>query len=143
HRPMTIRWQSHIFWLLVLIGHATVAAAWWWLMPHGFPLTHRRFWMNEALPWITIAAVVIVIALAYRGRLPGARAMLVMLAAMWLTAGIYGRGVFPISLGMKWLALVGIGGAIALASCDGALRRSRLPAALTIPLIVFRRLTGP
>jgi hypothetical protein len=135
HRPMKIRWQSHIFWLLVLIGHAAAAGTWWGLMPHGFPVTHRRFWMNEALPWVAIVLFVATIALAYRGRLRAARGMLVVLAAMWLTAGVYGRFVFPVSFGMKWLALIGMGGIIALATRDEALETARLPVALTIACI--------
>ena len=137
-----IRLQTHIAWMLVLVAHVALAAVWWWLMPHGFPISHRRFWMNEALPWIATAAMVGAIVAAQRDRLRTARGLLVVLAAMWLTIGVYGRGVFPISFGMKWLALVGIGGIVALATSDESLRTARLGVAGTIALALGGMLLG-
>ena len=135
---MKIRWQSHIFWLLVLLGHAVFAVAWWWLMPHGFPPAHPRFWVNEFLPWATVAAVIGVAVAAQRDRLLPARLMLVMLATLWLTAGLYGRGIFPVSFGTKWLLLVAGGVVIAFAAADPAFGRRRMP----IPAAILTALAG-
>jgi hypothetical protein len=137
-----IRLQSHIFWLLVLVGHAALAAVWWWLMPHGFPISNTRFWVNEALPWLTIVAVVAVIVAAQRERLVPARGTLLVIAAMWITAGVYGRGVFPVSFGMKWLLLVGLGGMFALATRDEALLPARMNKAATVGFLLAGVLLG-
>ena len=45
-----------VVWCAVLTSHVWMMIAYWWpTRPHGFPLTHRKFWVNEALPWILSA----------------------------------------------------------------------------------------
>ena len=49
-----------LFWLAVLTAHGTAAVAWWWLLPGGFPMTHPRFWVNQALPVMVLGMVIAV-----------------------------------------------------------------------------------
>ena len=117
-----IRLQSRIFWLLVLIGHGVTAAAWWWLMPRGFPTSHPRFWVNQALPPAVIIIIGITLVAAHRGRVGVVRAMLLSLAAMWLAAAVSGWLVFPKSLGMRSLAAMLASAIIVLAAFAPRLR---------------------
>lgn len=122
-----IRLQSRIFWLLMLIGHGVIPAAWWWVMPHGFPSSHPRFWVNQVLPPTMIVVIGITLAAAVSGRIHIVRATLLSLAAMWLAAAVSGWLIFPRSLGVRSLALVLVSAFIALASFAPALRAGNWP----------------
>src|SRR5580704_2652211 len=53
--PDVVSGRSQV-WQAILIAHIFAAAAWWWLMPHGFPFFHARFWANTALPLLVALA---------------------------------------------------------------------------------------
>jgi hypothetical protein len=40
---------------LLLMFSGLVAATWWWLMPGGFPLEHKRFWTNTTWPALIVS----------------------------------------------------------------------------------------
>lgn len=52
-------WLDRLCWTVILIAHATGAAAWWWLMPGGFDFDHPRFWMNRVLPIVLLLGMLI------------------------------------------------------------------------------------
>ena len=47
--------------LTALVLHSLTGLAWWWLMPHGFGVSHPRFWLNTVMP-LSVAKVTLTIA---------------------------------------------------------------------------------
>lgn len=134
--------QSRIFWLLVLIGHAVVAGAWWCLMPGGFPAGHPRFWSNQIVPPAIILLCGAMLYAAYRDRYGIVRAMIVMLAAMWLTIAISARIMFPISLRTRsWIPLLFFA-CVLMAAFSPAFRGVRWPRVMTPIAVVIGLLLG-
>src|SRR5688500_17853282 len=134
--------QSRIFWLLVLAGHALVAAVWWWLMPGGFPADHPRFWVNQVLPPAMIVLCAAVIVAAHRERHGVVRAAIVMLAAMWLAVGISSRVTFPISLRVRFLIPLLFFACVLVAAFAPALRGVRWPRVMTPVAVLVGILLG-
>jgi hypothetical protein len=129
--------QSRIFWLLVLIGHGVVAAAWWAMMPGGFAVDHPRFWVNQVAPPAMILLCAAVIFAGYRERYGVVRAAIVMLAAMWLAIAISARTTFPISLRTRfWIPLLFFA-CILVAAFAPALRKTRWPKLTTATAVVI------
>jgi hypothetical protein len=100
--------RSGIIWRIVLMAHLVAAAAWWWLMPGGFPPSNGHFWLNQIVPIVVVAAVLL-------GRFNEAArpAVLAGICALWIAAAIAARGVFPVSF--RWLFLVVLVPAMAMA----------------------------
>jgi hypothetical protein len=119
--------QSRLLWLFVLIGHAVGAIGWLWFMPHGFPVAHPRFWANGVVPIVILFVAILAIWAARRERLAVVRIVLLALAAMWATAAVSGRVIFPISTPLRWLAPLGLSAAITVAAFGPRLRRVRWP----------------
>src|SRR4051812_42769009 len=72
--------------LAIITAHATLAMMWWWIMPHGFRFAHSRFWLNEVLPLVVLAASVA----TFRWR-----SLVTFIPWMWLIGGVMGIVVFP------------------------------------------------
>jgi hypothetical protein len=134
--------QSRIFWLLVLIGHALAAAVWWWLMPGGFPAGHPRFWANQVVPPAVILVCGVTLVAAHRERYGIVRAVIVMLAAMWLGMAISARVTFPVSLRVRfWIPLLFFA-CVLIAAFAPALRGVRWPRVMTAAALVTGLLFG-
>ena len=127
HNARVPQLQSRIFWLLVLIGHGVAAAAWWAMMPGGFPVDHPRFWANQAIPPAMILICAAVIFAGSRERYGVVRAAIVMLAVTWLAIAISARMTFPISLRTRfWIPLLFFA-CVLVAAFAPALRKTRWP----------------
>ena len=119
--------QSRLLWLFVLVGHAIGAVGWMWLMPHGFPVAHRRFWANEVVPAALLLAVAVALWSARWERFAVVRVTLLALAVMWGAAAVSGQVIFPISTQLRWLAPLGLAAAICIAAFGPRLRDVRWP----------------
>ncbi len=51
--PVSLFWR--VSWSVFALGILAGSIKWWLMMPHGFPLDHTRFWMNQVLPWAGVA----------------------------------------------------------------------------------------
>jgi hypothetical protein len=149
-------WPTRIwrlFWLLVLVGHAMLAAAWWWAQPGGFSALHPRFWSNRAAPVVVLAlAISTLVALGFE-RMGALRILLPTWPAAWAAAGLASRVVFPITLASLWLVPEGAAAVMGLATFpvwrrgSNALWAAELASALGLALIgaalVFSQRVGP
>lgn len=92
----TISRTAILFWTALLTAHATVAIAWWSLMPGGFPMSSYRFGANRAAPLIILLLAIaarFLIGKQYRGTLP----ILLFLATMWMGIGLGLKAIFPVT----------------------------------------------
>src|SRR5690606_30262375 len=105
----------HVSHLLVLLGHAVIAAAWGWVMPRGFPPDHPRFWVNGVAPPAALVLLGLAIVAARRRRWNLTRSILLMIACFWIAMAASNRLVFPHSRFLLWLAPLAIGGICLLA----------------------------
>jgi hypothetical protein len=103
---------ARTFLACVFTAHLVLAAAWWWLMPGGFPAAHPRFWVNRVLPVGVIAFVATYLWARYRRRDAVLRTLAVAMAAFWLAAAVSARVVFPVT--MRWLWVVPFVGALVI-----------------------------
>lgn len=88
--------------MLILALHLGGAGAWWWLMPGSFPVTHPRFWVNQALPIGVLLAGLVGLA-AWRWKWHATwLAVLYAIPAGWIAAAISFRVVFPVSSHGWW-----------------------------------------
>lgn len=118
-----------------------LAAAWKWLSPQGFPLSHSRFWLNSIVPLIVIAFTLagLIGLMSNKHRLAATAA--VMLSVGWLAIGFTSRYLFPQSLRGFWLFAVFA--ALSLAGLAWQLRREVYHASLRwIPLMLLPVITG-
>ncbi len=96
-----VRWP--LVWQVLLAGLVAGAVVWWWNMPHGYPPSHPRFWVNQVLPFVLVALGLTGSRAIERGRAGLCQALLLTLpigAAAALVAGIY---LFPLSTRRFWL----------------------------------------
>lgn len=89
-----------LLWTAILTGHITVAVAWWWLMPGGFPLSSHRFWINQVAPVLVLALALSARIIWHRQR-EGLLAILLFLSTMWIGLALGLKAFFPITF--KWL----------------------------------------
>ena len=94
---MFFRDLARIPWLLALVGHALAGAAWFWLMPGGFPWTHARFLANRGLPLVVIGVSMLGLYAGYTKKARWLRASLFSLAMLWAVAAGTSWGLFPLS----------------------------------------------
>jgi len=73
---------------LLLLLHAVAAGAWWWGMPHGFPLLHGRTLANAVAPGLVLG-----LGLSLRS----SRAAGAALAGLWLGVALGLVVAFPLS----------------------------------------------
>ena len=111
--------RGYRLWRLVLIANLCIIGGWWWLSPKGFPLSHSRFWVNSALPWLGF--FILVGSSRALVRVPfSADGLLATIPGFWLgmtiTVGVLFQSsslklfviFIPISLGLSilgWLSL--------------------------------------
>jgi len=88
-------WIWWAAWSVVI----AVGAAWWWLMPGGFPASHPRFWVNQALPPLAVVAAVLGLTALQRRWTALASASALTLPIALLAGTITGAALFPVSLG--------------------------------------------
>lgn len=83
--------------LAIFAAHIVGAVGWWWLMPHGFPWLHARWWANDVGPMllVTISAVGC-FGLQTRRELL-ADSMLLALAVFWTAVLASALVLFPVS----------------------------------------------
>lgn len=96
---------------IALALHGFGSAAWIGFMAGGFPPVHPRFVVNRAIPSLVVAATVFG-AIRPRWR----PAVLLGLAAAWVSGGIAGRICFPVSLAAVWWLAVAAAGVLTWAS---------------------------
>ena len=109
-----------LFWRVVLAAHAAAAAAWFWLMPGGFPIGHVRFWANRVVPVGCFVVALAGLFAAWRGRMAILRLIIVAFPAAWLAMGATMAIVFPVSgraLGLKLILFALALGAAAVLTC--------------------------
>lgn len=109
-------WLNRLGWTVILIAHATGAAAWWWLMPGGFPTGHPRFWMNQVLPFVVLLGMLI--ARSPCPRKPWASdlrfSIKAALATFWIVISVALVINFHLTFQWKFLFPLLIGGVMAL-----------------------------
>jgi hypothetical protein len=111
--------NDRLFWLTVFLLHLLGAAAWFVLMPGGFPWWHPRFWTNRVLPLMG-ATFALLAVIAMRARKPAvADAMASAVAIGWLSCALSGRIVFSQSGRLLWLIPLAL-------ACVSGLRLIRL-----------------
>lgn len=100
-----IRWPG--LWALILIIHIAMLSLWLWLAPHGFPVSHSRFWVNIALPGICL---IVLTAGVYNLAMPSRfrNALLMLVPGFWTGMGIAVAVLFPKSSQPVW-SVVGPG----------------------------------
>jgi len=86
--------RTRAVWRL-LTGVLPISIAGWWLLPHGFPLTHPRFWTNQVLPWAIALAALLGLALARRRPAVGL-GVGVILGGLGLGASVGAVAWFPL-----------------------------------------------
>jgi hypothetical protein len=85
-----------LVWLAALAGHAAVALAMRSLLPRGFPLLHPRFFVNELVPALLLAAALAgLVLLLVRPAL--AALSLAALPALWWSVAVALPLVFPVT----------------------------------------------
>ncbi|HET9929389.1 MAG TPA: hypothetical protein VFQ35_01825 [Polyangiaceae bacterium] len=149
--------------MAILALHALIAVAMFELLPRGFPISHPRFYANEAAPTLLLAISATIGAGLARGH-PAAIALLAVFPGAWLGVAVAASVSFPITggrvvvaaavvafiLGALWLNLarrvrrqwaltaialsLGFGGGAALVRSQRAPAPSTRPHALTSPL---------
>ena len=92
-----------LFWLTVLVGHATLALAWWWVQPGGFRPSHPRFWANRVAPAVVLAISIAALIALRRQKMGALGLLLPSWPAAWAAAGLACRIVFPTTLATLWL----------------------------------------
>jgi hypothetical protein len=101
----------HVGWTVVLTLHAVGAAAWWWLTPGGFPLSHPRFWVNRVFPLIIFLAA-ITARLAPR-RFKSIESLRIAILAgfpmLWIVASTSSVIKFPDTFAELWLIPAALG----------------------------------
>jgi hypothetical protein len=95
HERITGGWIWRAAWGVVI----AVSAAWWWLMPGGFPAGHPRFWVNQVLPPLAVVVAVFgLTALRRRWTAPASASALTLPIAL-LAGTITGAALFPSASG--------------------------------------------
>src|SRR3954470_1082267 len=89
---------NHLSWMSLLGAHGVIAVIFWWLMPHGFPISHAHFWVNQVLPIAFLVGAIAVSWQARNGSVASVRLMVIGLGAAWIGGGIAARISFPMSM---------------------------------------------
>lgn len=107
---MASTWR--MFWLFVLLAHASAAAGWWWLSPGGFAVASPRFWTNRVAPPLVLGAMATAIWAARGDRRSPLAAALAGLPAAWISGTATAVLVFPVTFAR--LSIVTLLGASAM-----------------------------
>jgi hypothetical protein len=95
-RGAATSWAVSLVWITALVGHAAGALAMRSLLPRGFPLLHPRFFVNELVPALLLAASLAgVVILLVRPAL--AALSLAALPALWWSVAVALPLVFPVT----------------------------------------------
>src|SRR5438046_2056945 len=98
-----------IFWSAIMAAHVTGAIAWCWMMPGGFGLDEPREWVNRVVPAIVVLGAIGARVLLARSHTRIVAAVLAGFGAVWVSAAVTARILFPISFAWLWLAPLAIG----------------------------------
>jgi hypothetical protein len=103
---------ARLCWLGIIVATVLVSAAWWWLEPGGFEISHPRFWANSVAPIVALG-----LSLATLGALRSeSRRALKWFLLLWpaaaLGTAVSGRLLFPVTL--AWLWLIPLGGSLVM-----------------------------
>ncbi len=130
-------------WAVFLCGHFVGAILWWGMMPHGFPMTHSRFWVNQVM---TIAvAVTATVGLFTLLRTKGtiAEHVVISFVVFWTSAATTAMLLFPDSLFRpRFLLPVGILIVNLWLACIIGLRRPPKRARASIQPLLFAVLSA-
>jgi len=120
--PRPIRFAALV---VAIAGLHLVAAAYaWHLLPHGFPPTHPRFWVNEVLPFTMVASSAACIVGVWRRRERVTAVALSLFPGLHAGIAVGWLVVFPVT-GQRVATLAGVA-AVVLALCAvGVLGRAR------------------
>jgi len=99
-RPALLSFLLACFFTIIGLG----MVGWWFLMPHGFPLTHSRFWANTVFPLVVAAACTVGTAAAFRNKNEVLRCLALAFGAAAVAAVIAARLLFPRSVSSLVLA---------------------------------------
>ncbi|MDC0936256.1 hypothetical protein OAS39_08200 [Pirellulales bacterium] len=89
--------RCDFLWMLVFAAHLVFAAVAWWILPHGFPWSHVRFWSNEAAPLIVFALCTFGLAGLYLRRVRPVRIVMTGTAAAYFAMSASWLVCFPVS----------------------------------------------
>ncbi|MCK6474153.1 MAG: hypothetical protein L6R28_20735 [Planctomycetes bacterium] len=88
-----LRW----LWVTVLSANGLLAVTWWHLMPHGFAISHPRFWSNTVLPCAALVVCVSGIGAFLVRRMRFVRLVAFVCAGFWAGTGGYTLLLIPSS----------------------------------------------
>ena len=71
------------------------AAAWWWITPHGFPVTHSRFFLHSTMPALVAASSIGALTALWSGRARIAAALLIAVPAVATGAALTAAAIYP------------------------------------------------
>ena len=95
-------------------------------MPGGFPAAHPRFWSNGVLPWLIVATALAGRRVGKLRRETVKPPALAALAALWISAAVSARIIFPITFRFLWVGPLLAGIAIGCAGVSEFRRGGRL-----------------
>jgi hypothetical protein len=120
---MPARWLR-IVWVAIVGAHAIGAVYAWRLLPHGFPVGHPRFWINQVLPLALIAAGIAAIAAIWRSRPRLTSALICAFVGLHAGMAIGWIAVFP-ATGARPATIGGVIASI-LAACAYPFMKGRM-----------------
>lgn len=86
-------------------GYGLAACAWYLFMPHGFPFTHMRFWMNSALPPLVVLLIAGALVALWQKRDNAPRLVVLWISFFWAAMLLMMWVVFPVSATRAWEVL--------------------------------------
>lgn len=84
--------------LVFFVAGAASAVGWWCLMPHGFPVAHRRFWVNTILPWALLGSCLFGILAASLRMFGAMKALSLLSGTAMFSAALSAACIFPESI---------------------------------------------
>jgi hypothetical protein len=113
-----------VLWVLIAGLHVAAAAYAWRLLPHGFAVGHPRFWTNQVLPLVLVAASITCVFALWRRRARMAAIVIAAFTGFHVALGPAWSLAFPIT-GI-WLAVrLGVLAIVLCACAFGSLRTAR------------------
>ncbi len=88
--------------LFTFAVHIIIPAAYLWVSPKGFPLTHSRFWLNVVLPVVVALVAVWGVWQLRKRRTHLVATAILLISSGWLGGAVAGRLLFPVSLRGFW-----------------------------------------
>ena len=82
-------------WTVIFAMHGIAGGLAWWLLPHGFPPSHLRFWSNTVVPLALVAMMLLAVVAQFKHWDRYVRAAILGLPIFWLALGIAFSAALP------------------------------------------------